>query len=53
MKKSVIIGCGAIYPMHAEALKGMENACVAAVCDVDAERLQAAQKKYDCKGYAD
>ena len=53
MTKSVIIGCGAIYPMHAEALKGMKNACIAAVCDVNAERLQAAQEKYDCKGYAD
>lgn len=53
MLKSVIVGCGAIYPMHAEALKNMDNACVAAVCDIHAERLQAAQEKYGCKGYAD
>lgn len=53
MTKSVIIGCGAIYPMHAETLKNMENACLAAVCDVKPERLQAACDKYGCKGYAD
>ncbi len=53
MIRSVIIGCGAIYPMHAEALKNMEDACIAAVCDISAERLQAACDKYGCKGYTD
>ena len=53
MKKSVIIGCGAIYPMHAESLKNMENAQLVAVCDSDASRLSAAMEKYGCKGYAD
>lgn len=53
MFKSVIIGCGAIYPMHAETLKNMEDVQLAAVCDINAERLQAACDRYGCKGYAD
>jgi len=53
MLKAGIIGCGAIYPIHANAIKTLENAQLVAVCDIDKEKAAAAAEKYGCKAYTD
>ena len=35
--KVAIIGCGNIFPMHAQSVKGLENAKIVAVCDIKEE----------------
>ncbi|TCL74288.1 putative dehydrogenase [Hydrogenispora ethanolica] len=50
---SAIIGCGAIFPMHAEALRQLPAARLAAVVDIDKTRAAAAAEQYDCRSYAD
>jgi predicted dehydrogenase len=52
--KAGIIGCGTIFPMHAESIR---QACgdiaeLAAVCDIKQDRLMAAGNKYKCATYA-
>lgn len=44
--KSAIIGCGAIFPMHAASLMTMGNVALAAVCDIDIEL--AKQRAKEC-----
>ncbi|MDD4688475.1 MAG: Gfo/Idh/MocA family oxidoreductase [Eubacteriales bacterium] len=53
MIKVGIIGCGAIYSVHADAIKTLTNACLAGVCDMDLDRAQAAAEKYECAYYTD
>ncbi len=40
-----IIGLGSISSVHIPAVMDMENAKITAICDIDPERLQAAQKR--------
>ena len=40
-----VIGCGGISQVHMNALMGMDNVQIVAVCDVRGERAQAAAKK--------
>jgi predicted dehydrogenase len=49
-----IIGCGTIFPMHAESIKQAcaDIAGLAAVCDIKQDRLLAAGSKYKCATYA-
>jgi len=48
-----IIGCGTIFPMHAESLRRIPGVKIAAVCDIKEGRARAAAKKYGCKYYTD
>ncbi len=49
-----IIGCGTIFPMHAESIRQAcgDIAGLAAVCDIKQDRLAGAGKKYNCATYA-
>ena len=46
MKKVGIIGCGGIAQVHGWVLQNMENAEIAAVCDVERERAVALAGQY-------
>ncbi|MBQ8092469.1 MAG: Gfo/Idh/MocA family oxidoreductase [Clostridia bacterium] len=48
-----IIGCGMISGNHFHALSKLDIAHVAAVCDIDSEKLKAAVLQYGVPGYAD
>ena len=39
---TAIIGCGAIFSNHAEAIAGLKSAKLYAVCDVDREKAEKA-----------
>lgn len=51
--KAVIIGCGAIFPMHAVSILQTEGVCLAAVCDVKSERAKEKAEEFSCKAYFD
>ncbi|MFA5147204.1 MAG: Gfo/Idh/MocA family oxidoreductase [Candidatus Omnitrophota bacterium] len=57
-----IIGCGTIFPMHAQSLRklgagsfglGGKGAQLVAVCDIKRERAAGAARKYRCNHYTD
>ena len=48
-----IIGCGAISPIHADAVRLLENAELLYVADIDPNRAKAAAEKYQCRYVAD
>lgn len=50
---AAIIGCGAIYENHAEALKALDNVRLYAVCDIDPEKAQQASSQYGCRYFTD
>lgn len=37
--KVAIIGCGNIFPMHAQSIKEVENAQIIAVCDIKEDKI--------------
>jgi len=49
-----IIGCGTIFPMHAESIRQAcaDVAVLAAVCDIKQDKLVNAGNKYKCATYA-
>src|SRR5690348_4111538 len=51
--KCAIIGCGAIFSNHADAIVECSNANLYAVCDIDLGRATAAAVKYNCKYFTD
>lgn len=51
MKHVCIVGYGAIGPVHALALEGVENAKLYAVCDIDGERRKLCAEKYSVIEY--
>ena len=51
--KTGIIGCGAIFPMHADPVSRNAQAKLACVCDVDIQKAAAAAKRYGCHAYSD
>ena len=53
MKNICIVGYGNIGPVHADALKNVQNAKLYAVCDINPERIERCQKEYDVIGYTD
>lgn len=53
MKQVCIVGYGAIGPVHASALEGVENARLYAVCDIDPEMRKLCAEKYSVVEYAD
>lgn len=48
-----IIGCGAIFGVHAFPLHTIENVEVRAVCDVKPPAREAAGRLFDCEAYED
>ena len=51
--RSVIIGCGAIFPMHAASIQANEYAQLAAVCDIYEDRAKARAQECNCRYYTD
>lgn len=51
--RAVIIGCGAIHTMHADALAVMPDVEIVGFADIDLPRAQAAAQKYGGRAYAD
>jgi len=48
-----IIGCGAIFIMHAYPLHRLEQTQIVAVCDIKPDALKAASELFHCDGYSD
>lgn len=48
-----IIGCGTIFPMHAESLKNVKGVKIVSVCDLKRSRASEKAKKYHCRAYTD
>ncbi|SKB70130.1 Predicted dehydrogenase [Arthrobacter sp. 49Tsu3.1M3] len=53
MPKAAIIGCGDVSVVHFEALAGMDDAELVAVCDADPARRVAAQEAHGVPGFED
>ena len=53
MPKAAIIGCGDVSIVHFEALAGMDDAELVAVCDTDPARRAAAQEAHGVPGFED
>lgn len=51
--KAGIIGCGAIFPMHAASINNLSNVKLTAICDIKEERVKAKAEGFDCKAYTD
>lgn len=51
--KTAIIGCGAIFPMHAVSVKMIDDAYIACVCDIDETRAKEKAEEYNCIYYTD
>ena len=51
--RAAIIGCGAIYTMHADALAVIPDAEIVGFADIDLPRAQAAVEKYGGIAYVD
>jgi predicted dehydrogenase len=47
--RAAIIGCGNIYPVHADILAGKENVELKYMVDIKENRAQKAAEKYDCE----
>ena len=48
-----IIGCGRIFPMHAQPLNNREDTEIVAVCDNKEDRAKEQAEKYHCRYYSD
>ena len=48
-----LIGCGKVGQIHAAALRGLAEAELTAVCDVNAERVRDFADQYGTRGYTD
>lgn len=51
--RAAVVGCGNISVMHLDSITALEEASLAAVCDIDGVRASAAAKKYHTKAYTD
>ncbi len=51
--RSVIIGCGAIFPMHAASIQANEYAQLVAVCDICENKAKARAQECNCRYYTD
>lgn len=49
MLKAAIIGCGAIAPLHAEAVKSSSGGELAVVVDIEEEKAKASAHRYGCE----
>ncbi|OGW74984.1 MAG: oxidoreductase [Omnitrophica bacterium RBG_13_46_9] len=48
-----LIGCGSIFPMHAQSLVNTPGVIIRTVCDIKPFRARKAAKKYRCSAYLD
>lgn len=48
-----IIGCGTIFPMHAESIKRIKGVKIAAVCDIKQSRATDKARSLGCNAYSD
>lgn len=48
-----LIGCGAIYKMHAGAICESDNLEIAAICDIDFEKAEKEAEKHSCLAFSD
>ncbi|GEM03178.1 oxidoreductase [Halolactibacillus miurensis] len=48
-----IIGCGNIFPMHAQSIIENDSTDLVAVCDIKPERAEARAKELGCQAYTD
>lgn len=48
-----LIGLGRFAQHHLEAFRQMEDVTIAAVCDVDPERVATVQREWGCRGHTD
>jgi len=48
-----IIGCGNIFPMHAQSLVNIPRITIQAVCDIKIARAKKAGAQYNCEFYTD
>lgn len=48
-----IIGCGTIFPMHAQSLKNVKGVKLASVCDIKLDRAKDKARRYKCDYYTD
>lgn len=46
---AAIIGCGAISPLHAKAIAGIDGAQLVAVADIDPSAAEKAGREYSCE----
>lgn len=51
--KAAIIGCGAIFPMHAVSIGLVEDAELVAVCDIKEQRAREKAEEFGCRAYTD
>lgn len=51
--RAAVIGCGAIYTMHADALSADPRVRIAAFADTELSRAQAAARQYGGEAYTD
>lgn len=52
-RKVGIIGCGRIFAMHALPIENRSDLELIAVCDIKADRAEAAAKEHNCASYTD
>ena len=50
---TAIIGCGAIFSNHAEAIAGLKSTRLYAVCDLDREKAEKAACRFECRFFTD
>lgn len=50
-KGAVVVGCGAIGPVHAQVIRECEGVRLAGVCDIVPERAQRLAAEHGCKAY--
>ena len=48
-----IVGCGTIFPMHAQSLKNVKGVELAAVCDIRMARAKERSRAHGCGAYRD
>jgi len=48
-----IVGCGTIFPMHAESILKAKGASITAVCDIKRKRAAEKAERYRCSYYTD
>ncbi len=53
MRNVCIVGYGAVGPVHAAALEGINSVQLYAVCDINPQKLNLCQDMYGCKVFSD
>ena len=48
---AVVVGCGAIGPIHMNAVHATEYAALYGVCDIENERADRYAKEFGCKAF--